>query len=222
MIPVEPAAEPRDFDAKVRRRGLDAIAQLVGEAPSAVRRGPPRKKIADRREDIPPGMLPPLWRDALDDLMTAYRRLCAYTALYIEPATGAASVDHVVPKSRRWDRAYEWSNYRLACSLVNANKAASTDVLDPFEIRAGWFVLELVGFQVCPGKGLTPSVREQVLRTIDRLGLNDSRCRGQREAYATAFSEREISLSYLRRRAPFVAYELERQGRSSPPDSELG
>ena len=34
-----------------------------------------------------------------------------------------ASVDHFVPKSRRWDLVYEWSNYRLACTTMNSYTA---------------------------------------------------------------------------------------------------
>ena len=30
------------------------------------------------------------------------------------------SVDHYVAKSGRWDLAYEWSNYRLACAAMNS------------------------------------------------------------------------------------------------------
>ena len=56
----------------------------------------------------------------------------------------------MVAKSMRWDQVYEWANYRLACSLMNARKDAIASVLDPFEIEDGWFALELVGV---PGRG---------------------------------------------------------------------
>jgi hypothetical protein len=112
MIRVSPAPEPADFDARVRQPGLAAIAELVGEAPAAGRRGRRRTRVVDRREELRPKDFPAFWTEALDDLLLAYRRLCAYLALYIEPATGAASVDHFVPKSTAWDRVYEWSNYR--------------------------------------------------------------------------------------------------------------
>jgi hypothetical protein len=70
----------------------------------------------------------------LDDMLVAYKRLCAYTCLYIEHVTGGATVDHMIPKSTHWDHVYEWSNYRLACGLMNGRKNDARDVLDPFEI----------------------------------------------------------------------------------------
>ncbi|MEM9458208.1 MAG: hypothetical protein AAGF11_28795 [Myxococcota bacterium] len=124
----------------------------------------------------------------------------------------------MIPKSLRWDRAYEWSNYRLACSLVNAKKTARTTVLDPFEIAHGWFALELVCFQVRPGQGLDSTIRQRVQHTINALALNDRRYRDQRAEYAHAYFDREITWSYVVRRAPFVAYELRAQGRLHPED----
>ena len=81
----------------------------------------------------------------------------------------------MVAKSRRWDRVYEWSNYRLACSLMNARKGVAS-VLDPFEIEEGWFALELVDFQVVPGEGLSADVVGAVSETIERLRLSDRTC----------------------------------------------
>lgn len=40
MIPVEPKPEPLEFDACVRKPGLSAIAELVGEPPTLKRPGP--------------------------------------------------------------------------------------------------------------------------------------------------------------------------------------
>lgn len=213
MIHVPLAPTPEDFDEKVRLRGLSAIAELVGEEPPRKRPGPKRGKIAERRENIPLDAFPPYWTDALDDLLDAYHRICAYVCVYIEKVTGAASVDHLIPKSLAWDQVYEWSNYRIACSLMNTRKGATSEVLDPFKVQDGWFALELVGFQVVPGESLDASTRERVVATIDRLKLNDRECCGLREEYASDYLAGEIKLSYLRRRAPFVASELERQGR---------
>ena len=212
MIPVQPAPEPVDFEERVRRPGLDAIAELVGEQPSQTRRGPKRSKIATRRQDIPGAAYPPLWREVHTDMLTAYRRLCAYLALYIEPATGAPSVDHVIPKSKAWDKVYEWSKYRLACSLVNSRKGDTDHVLDPFEISEEWFALEMVEYQVTVGPGATNNVAVPVGHTIERLGLNDELCRQARREYVESYLEGEISFAYVKRRAPFIARELERQG----------
>jgi len=43
MIPVVQAPAPADFDERVKKPGLDAIAELVGETPKTSRPGPKRK-----------------------------------------------------------------------------------------------------------------------------------------------------------------------------------
>jgi 5-methylcytosine-specific restriction endonuclease McrA len=220
VIRVAAAPAPPDFDARVRRPGLDAIAELVGEKPSRRRRGPKRARVADRRDRIPPDAFPPLWREVLPDMCTAYGRICAYLSLYIELATGSPTVDHVIPKSKAWDRVYEWSNYRLACALVNAHKGVSEAVLDPFAIGDGWFALELVEYRLKPGDAATGDIETAVIETITQMGLNSDECCKAREAYASAYEAGEITLSYLVRRAPFVAHELRRQGRLRPEDRE--
>lgn len=220
MIPVTPAPIPPSFDTSVRDRGLRALAELVGEPPPKPRlEGRPFKKIADRREDIPPDKLPPYWTNALDDLMEAYQRICAYSCFLIHPVTGARSVDHMAPKSRAWDRVYEWSNYRLACSRLNARKRDFTDVLDPFEVRDGWFVLELVGFQVLPAEGLPAVTAQQVESTIIRLGLNEPAFTTTRERHWSNYINGDVSFRILLEESPFVARELLRQGRLRPEDA---
>lgn len=195
------------------------MAELVGEQPLLRRPGPRRTQLeiqgalVTRREDIPQDKLPPFWRESLQSLLQAYHRVCAYLCVYIEPLTGGPTVDHMIPKSRAWDRVYEWDNYRLACSPMNARKNDMQDVLDPFEIETGWFQLELVGFQVIPNSELPHEVRVAIIETIRRLQLNDHQCRQLRIEYAVSYWEGEISWLYLQRRAPFVALELDRQGR---------
>lgn len=218
MIPIAPAAEPSSFDGTVRKPGLDAIRELVGEAPLAKRPGPKRKKIAVSRNAIPADKFPPFWRAELANMLDAYKRLCAYTCLYIEPVTGGASVDHMLPKSTHWDRVYEWSNYRLACMLMNSRKNEAADVVDPFEVGDGWFMLELDECQVICGPGLEVSIATRVKSTIDRLQLNDRECLKARQAYARSYSDGEIPLDYLQRRAPFIARELRRQNKLRPED----
>lgn len=213
MIRVVPAPAPADFDQRVRRKGLDAIAELVGEAPSRKRPGRQRRQTFASRADIPPDRFPPYWRDVLPDMLDSYRRLCAYLALYIEPATGSPTVDHVVPKSKRWDQVYEWSNYRLACALINSRKNDTDLVLDPFHIGDDLFALELVEFQVKPGAGAVGALQAAVEGTIHKLGLNLTVCCAARREYAESYEVGEIDLAYLERRAPFVARELRRQGR---------
>ena len=212
MIPVAPADEPATFGATVKQPGLRAIVELVGERPPRAA-GRRFSQVADSREAIPPDRFPPYWRCAIDDLLENYHRICAYLRIYIPRGVGAPSVDHMVPKSMRWDQVYEWTNYRLACALMNARKSDVEQVLDPFDVQDGWFALELYEFQVVPGVGLPCSVETQVTTTIRRLRLNDSQCREARREFAVNYWCDEIKWSYLERHAPFVARELDRQRR---------
>lgn len=214
MIRVELADEPQNFDAKVRQPGLRAIAELAGESGLPKRKGAPRKMVANSREQIPADKFPSYWTRALPELRTAYGHIFSYVCVYIEPVTGAASVDHMLAKSLSWQETYEWRNYRLACSLMNSRKNDYRDVLDPFEIDDDWFHIELVGYQVIPRTDLDPEIKTDVQATIDRLKLNDRDCLTVREDYATDYFRGDISLVYLRRRAPFLAREIERQGRA--------
>jgi hypothetical protein len=213
MIPVKPAPEPPDFDKKVRQPGLSAIAELVGEPPLIKRPGPRRTKIAELREEIRPDSFPPHWTRALDDMMLAYDRICAYMAIYIEKVTGVPTVDHMIPRSVEWSQVYEWDNYRLACLLMNSRKNDAIYVLDPFQIKAGWFELELVGFHVQSAETLRTHIRTRVDQTITRLRLNDRDCRDVRASYAVDYWNGDIPFTRLLRRAPFIAMELRRQGR---------
>ena len=111
----------------------------------------------------------------------------------------------MMAKSVHWDHVYEWTNYRLACSLMNARKGAIADVLDPFDIEDDWFALELVEFQVVPGEALPPDVETAVEATIERLRLNDLECCKARLEFAENYRNGEIQLGYLTRHAPFVA-----------------
>jgi hypothetical protein len=215
VIPVARAAEPASFEAMVRRPGLDAIAELVGEAPSRPRRGPRRKVIAASPDQIPADKLPDLWRDVLPELREAYGNLCAYLALYIHPATGSATVDHFVPKSKDWRLVYEWSNYRLCSSVINAHKRERELKLDPFTLEPGLFALEFVELQVKPGPAARESMLGFVNDTIDVLGLNHRECIKARQEYVEQYRigpPEGIALARLERHAPFIAQELRRQG----------
>lgn len=213
MIPVVAAAEPASFERKVRQRGLEAIRELVGESRSRKRPGPPRKGAAKyaRREDIPTNVFPTYWREALPDLHKAYRGLCAYLAMYLEPSTGSATVDHFIARGERWDLVYEWSNYRLAAGSINGRKTDRQISVDPFTLRAGTFELELVELQVIVSAAVIGEDREAAEAAIEILGLNQPECCRLRSEYLEAYRAGEIKQSYLERRAPFLVQELRRQ-----------
>jgi hypothetical protein len=187
VIHVDLQPEPEDFDARVRQPGLRAVAEEVKE-------------------------LPPYWRACLPAMRERYRGICAYLCVYVPRATGAASVDHLAPKSKRRELAYEWSNYRFVCSLMNARKRDFEDVLDPMEIPDGWFILELSFVQVLPNPELDAPTRARMQATIDRLKLNDEECRAARAEDLDWYWAGRMAFEMLEERSPFVARELRRQG----------
>ena len=210
MLPVTCADEPATFDSKVRQKGLSAIDEMVGRKPRAPHSGPKRKKIAKREEGIPAKKLPPFWRDALPEMLAAYERRCAFLAMHLEHATGNPSVDHMLPKSRNWKEVYEWSNYRLCAASVNARKSDMVGVVDPFSCRDGWFAIEFTAFQVVHGPNAPAGRARQFSATLQLL--NEPDCLKAREEYFVSYADGHIDLTYLERRAPFVASELRRQG----------
>lgn len=213
MIPVKLAAEPDDFDRNVRQKGLAAIDELVGRAPRTKRRGPRRPKVADKKSDIPADKFPPFWRDVLDEMMDAYHQRCAYLAMFIE-ATATPTVDHVIPKSLAWDQVYEWSNYRLCAAVVNSKKGDLVGLVDPVDVKVGWFALDFSSFWVVRGRAAPRSLHKKIDDSLALLNVRD--CWRQRQQYVEDYQRGPgkggIDLPYLERRAPFIAAELRRQG----------
>ncbi|RKH94097.1 hypothetical protein [Corallococcus sp. AB038B] len=230
MIRVEKQPEPRppgfDFDNRVRQPGLSALAELTGQAATISRPGRPIRQRASRVEDLTHDDLRdyPYWTRALDAMHDAYQGICAYSCFYIEPLCGL-TVDHFVALSRTGaPQAYEWDNYRLACSLMNAAKNQFPDVLDPFVIQDDWFTLNLATFQVEAAEGLEAPLKQLVDATITRLGLASrdvsNTHRTWFETYwKPAVPTQPIPLWFLERRAPFLVREMRRQGRIRPEDA---
>ncbi len=187
MIPVHPQSEPADFDSKVRQPGARALAAGADDPP-------------------------PLWRDCALQLWEAYHGVCSYLCILIHRGTALRSVDHFQAKSKRRDLIYEWSNYRLACSLMNSRKREFEDVLDPFKVEDGWFILEFSFLQILPNSELDTAMRVRVQATIDRLKLNDNECLQARATYYEPYRQGLLPFEVLERWSPFVAAELKRQG----------
>ena len=197
MIPVTPQPEPSTFDKNVRKKGR----KYLGE------------KGIPLDQPLPEGTeLYPYWRACLDDLYSKYNGLCAYLAIFFERVTGGGSVDHFIAKSERADLAYEWANYRLACSTMNSRKWKFGDVLDPFEIREDMFHLEFVSGHIYPNPGLPAEERKSVADTIKRLGLDDPGCREMRARHYQEYREGQYTSDFFKKRSPFVWYEANRQG----------
>jgi hypothetical protein len=142
VIGIVPQPEPPNFDSDVREPG---------------------NKLLQVHQNITGKKLKNYWTKISYDLHTAYQGICAYTCMYILPP---GSVDHFLPKTHYPALTYEWNNYRLASQRVNQHKADSTDVIDPFSIQPGWFVLDFPSCLVFPGDGLPDMLKEQIERTI--------------------------------------------------------
>lgn len=149
------------------------------------------------------------WKQILPELRRAYKEVCAYSSLWI-PNWG--TVDHFYPKTTHPQQAYEWSNYRLASARINNNKGNSLDVLDPFSIRPGWFILDVATLFVQPESTLGQQVRNRVQRTIDILKLNDEIFTTYRFEVLRNFMNGDWSLNYIAAKFPFIASEIQRQG----------
>lgn len=193
MIPIPVQAEPLNFDQEVRRRGADFLKHCSSPTPRQ-------------------WMSHAYWRAVEEDMHRAYSGICAYSCHYIPRDAGSRSIDHFRPKSLQPELAYEWSNYRLSSRLLNARKGDRT-VVDPFTLVDGWFVLDFPSLLVKPGATLGAEDKRRVIETIELLGLNDeSTCMHRRAGYMLDYCRGEISFNVLRRDAPFLARELERQG----------
>ena len=206
MIPVQPQPEPGFFDAEVRAKGL-AHLKAKGYALD---------------QPLPAGAtIEPHWRgDCLTALHQAYGGVCAYLCVFVERITGGMSVDHFIAKSALAGLSYEWSNYRLACSVMNSRKRDFDDVLDPFALEPDWFRLDLTCGRIFPNPELEPAQTALVTQTISRLGLDDPLCRELRVRWFDEYLTEPLPESYLRRKSPFVWAEAQRQGLlPNPPAS---
>jgi hypothetical protein len=197
MIPITPQPEPSDFNERVKSKGE---AYLTQKPPTDTPLG---KKYWKGKE---------YWIDSLNDLWSAYGGICAYSCHWIACDTGVATVDHFIPKSINPSLAYDWTNFRLASLKLNSRKRDHQDVLDPFTLTQGWFVMDFPSMIIMPHPDLTPEQKIQVRKTIDRLKLNhDDSCTRARSHWLRNYCSGHLTFEYLEEYAPFIAYELRRQ-----------
>ncbi len=193
MIPVQLQPEPARFSVQVQQPGEAFLARI------------PRPTAEDWNTHS-------YWTRVLDDLYRAYSGICAYSCHWIPMDTGARTVEHFRPKKLYPQEAYRWANYRLVCSTLNGRKGDHEDVLDPFTLSEGWFILDFPSLFVQPGAHLLAAQKEQVMNTIKRLGLNDEgTCLQARINWLRDYITVPLPFSYLEKKAPFLAVELKRQ-----------
>lgn len=190
MIPVTPRPEYQEFDSQVREPG------------SRFLRGNPHPSSKEFRKHN-------YWTRAAKNLHALYLSLCAYTATYL---VDTGSVDHFRPKTKYPYLAYEWDNYRLARGKINTRKGDTEDVVDPFKVKSGWFVLDFPSCLIRPGDGLDKETKKSVNATINILQLNnDDGLVQERCDLLVDLARGDITMNFLDRRYPFLAIEVRRQ-----------
>ena len=192
MVPVVPQPEPSHFTSRVRTPGRGFLRTTPK---------PTARQWASHA----------YWKRVLTDLHGRYGQICAYSCHWI-PCTDGRSVEHFRPKSRRSRLAYEWSNFRLVFGVLNGCKGDREDLLDPFDVKDGWFEIQFPSLLVRPGPTAPRHRLQQIRDTIDALRLNDDdKCLKDRLQYLRAYCIGRTTLEHLEERAPFLAGELRRQ-----------
>lgn len=196
MIPVKLQIEPADFDTTVRKPGNAWLLSNPGVKPSRYKN---------------------FWKYCLKDLASLYGHFCAYLAIYIEPATGAESVDHFVPKSDPVNGAklaYEWNNYRLCGLGENRKKRTSIPPLDPCDpnMKPDSFFINFGDGSIYPNPAFDVAYRKKCQDTIDALKLDGSDCREMRKRRFEKYARGIVSIADLKEDAPFIYQEVVRQG----------
>jgi hypothetical protein len=189
LIKVDLQPEPNDFDVKVRLNGQSFLATTPR----------PRGKQWKNKE---------FWREAISDMTAAYQSICAYSSLWIKP--DQPTIDHYISRDENPALAYEWENFRLARWRINTRKRNHKDVLDPFNVGENWFELDFTTFGIKPNSEIEDvNIKKAVQDTIDRLELDNIDYREARESWFNAFRN---NIAELEKKAPFIAYEMKRQG----------
>lgn len=178
MIPVDPVAEPSDFDERARRPGNAWLARNEG---------------AGRPRDY--------WSPFRDVLARGFADRCGYTAM----SDGVGTVDHFRSYRTNPELAYEWANYRYVSAWINSAKKTS-EVLDPYEVGEGWFEVLLPSLQLVATDKVPPERRALVERTLKCLPIaHDERVLKLRRRWYKLYMEGNLSLKGLREMAPLIA-----------------
>ncbi|MEW6664336.1 MAG: hypothetical protein AB1512_03840 [Thermodesulfobacteriota bacterium] len=195
MIPCSPGPEPERFDARTRKRGLRWLAKHPKPAANT-----PGKQWRPRD----------YWSEFRNELADAFRQLCAYGAMY-EPV---GTVDHFISCDTDETKAYEWSNYRFCSQWINSSKQTSdAGVLDPCDVKDGWFKIILPSLQLVLGDRIPANRRKLAEDTLTRLHLkHDERIIRQRRVWYELYQSGRLSLGGLRQIAPLIARAVEEQG----------
>jgi hypothetical protein len=116
-------------------------------------------------------------------------------------------VEHSLSKKNRPDQAYEWSNYRYSAGSVNGSKGNhDAKVLDPFEVKDGWFELLLPSMQLVMTPQIPANLATKAEFTVKQLKLRNGtkvvRCR---KRWYQQFKDGKLTLEGLLSNAPLIA-----------------
>jgi hypothetical protein len=187
MIPVaNPIPEPPTFDVECRAKGNAWLAKL---------------RNAGKTKGFPSRC----WTRFEPELEEAFHSRCGYWAMRIQSGT----VDHFYSKALPTNRClvFEWSNYRYAESSVNSSKKNYDDkVLDPFEIKAGWFGVDLPSMLLICTPQLPAHLKAKAVFTLEKLHLEGgSKVRRNRKRWYDDYKSGKINMTGLEDYAPLVA-----------------
>ena len=202
MIPLTRFPEPDYFDKEVRQRGLAFLRSKKIELDVAA---PPKTEFK------------PFWAVCKKDLYSLFCGYCAYTCFHIHETTGATTVEHIMPKRLFPKFAYEWNNYCLACARINSKKGEQIDLLNPFDVTKGLFILKLeTGFILANTAHHQFDIAD---KTITNLDLNNQTwCDARKKCIYDYIENRKnglclrIAEQRLKEASVFVWLEAGRQG----------
>jgi hypothetical protein len=193
VIRVERFPEPPSFENLVRRPGLHFLA------------GHPHPTAREFSKHA-------YWRAIHGHLYDLYNGICSYCASWTPRARTArldqTSIDHFIPKSAMPQMAYDWNNFRLCRSRLNANKGDSLDIIDPFFVVEEWFRLDFSSFLIFPSTVMPSYAQFPVNETIGRLGLNDNDYVNERLEVIKSYCIDNITFDDLSGKYPFIASQM--------------
>jgi len=145
---------------------------------------------------------PPLWQRYQRQLAVGFQDRCGWWAMRI--ADGA--VDHYLSKKHHRSRAYDWSNYRYISPSVNSSKRNQDDnVLDPFDIKPGWFEVQLPSMLLRRTSSVPPAFQAKADFTIKKLRLvSGHKVRRNRRGWYEDYKN-GLPMAFLQKYAPLVA-----------------
>ncbi len=107
--------------------------------------------------------------------------------------------------------AYDWMNFRLCRSRLNANKGNSTEVMDPCHIQNGWFTIDFSTFLLKPSTSVPEYIHTWVITSITILDLNNNDYVDERIAVIREYCLGHLTIDQVQSKWPFIAAEIDRQ-----------